>query len=283
MVVLAFRVDGHIEQVVGPAQTTVGETGCDAGGQVQRFAVPQKNESLIRQTVQQLPAITRGGVTVVRNPGSRKIGGLPPGLEMKQRPVAFVRFCSISGRPLLRWPAVPDAERYTVRLFGSAGEVWSAETSETSISYAGSQPLKPGEGYRWSVSCPAKDGESELVCKGYVEVAAEEQARHAAALEELGEEADEAMLALHVMWFIDREMFPAALEAAERLAEQDPTDAAYQRLLADLYGRLGQPEEAAAAKERAKSLAPPGSDESDEEAPPFAPDLLRKLLEFQKR
>jgi hypothetical protein len=282
-VVLAFRQDGHREQVRGPVKTTVGETGCEASDQVQPLTGPPKSEAVIRQTVQQMPAITRGGVTWVRNPGDTRIGGLPPGLIMKKPPVPFIRFCSTSSRPLLRWPAVPGVESYRFRLIGPEDQVWSTQTSETSVTYAGPEPLKPSEsGYLWEVSCPGEAGESKLVCKGCVKIPSEEEARHAAALQELGKDADEAILTLNVIWYLDHEMLPAALEAVERLAEKDNNEPAYHQKLAILYDRLGQPEKAKEAKQRAETLAPADTSENGEQTSPI-PDAIRKFLESQNQ
>jgi hypothetical protein len=282
-VVLAFRKDGRMERVIGPVQTIVGETGCEANDQVQPLAGATNSEAVIRQTVQQMPAITRGGVTWVRNPGDTRIGGLPPGLKMERPPLPFIRFCAAGSRPVLRWPAVPGVENYRFRLIGPEDKVWSTQTSDTSVTYAGPEPLKPSEsGYLWEVSCPGEAGESKLVCKGCVKIPSEEDVRHAAALKELSKDADEAVLTLSVIWFLDHEMLPAALDAVERLAEKDKDEPAYFRKLATLYDRLAQTEKAAEAKQRAEALAPADTDENDEQKSPI-PDAIRRLIESQKR
>ena len=282
-VVLAFRQDGHREQVTGPVQTIVGETGCEASDHVQPLTGSPNSEAVIRQTVQQMPAITRGGVTWVRNPGDTRIGGLPPGLKMERPPLPFIRFCSASSSPLLRWPAVPGVESYRFRLIGPEDKVWSTQTSETSVTYAGPESLKPSEsGYLWEVSCPGEAGESKLVCKGCVKIASEQDARHAAALEELCKDADETVLTLSVIWFLDHEMLPAALDVVERLAEKDKNEPVYYQQLATLYDRLGQTEKAKEAKQRAEALAPADSGENDEQPSPI-PDAIRRLIESGHR
>ena len=132
--------------------------------------------------------------------------------------------------------------RYEVKVYPVGEDSWSTNTPETLIAFGGPAPLEPGKTYYWSVKCPTEGAESRLVCKGVVRIATEQDARQASALRELSKDADEAVLALAAIWFVDREMLPEAKEIAERLVEKNPKEPAYHKMLAGLYGRLGQEE-----------------------------------------
>jgi hypothetical protein len=53
----------------------------------------------------------------------------------------------LDDKPLIRWNAVPNATRYTVRLREPSGVIWQTEVKQVEVRYSGTPVLQPGVGY----------------------------------------------------------------------------------------------------------------------------------------
>ncbi len=278
--VLAFRASGRLERIEGPAEVTVGEGGCSPEEHVQQLALAREGGRPVQAAVQQLPAVTRGGATIVRTrPGQPDPPpGLPPSLLGPPRawlePARQTLVLAV--RPVFDWQTLPDATCYELSVRDDSGELWSARVAEPPVEYGGPQPLGPGERYRWRVVATQTGGRaSRQLGEAHFTVAGGEQRALAEELLALATDSEPGYLALAALWFQQERMLVQAIRAARRLAELEPEKAEYHRLLAELYDRAGRPEQAGEARERLRALAPepPGDDPDTKRG-----DLLRRLF-----
>jgi hypothetical protein len=124
-----------------------------------------------------------------------------------------------------RWLPVEGAGRYLLLVRSEEGEdLWETETTETELAYAGPQPLRPGQRYRWQVTS-LQNGDVQFAASAWVRTLSAEQAESLTqlrkpALASSDRRAHDLMLA---MALDELQMPEAALPLFESLAAQAGT------------------------------------------------------------
>ena len=278
--VLAFRAEGRLERIAGPAEVTVGVGGCVPEELVQPRALARDGGRPVQAAVQQLPPVTRGGATIVRSrPGETgRPPDLPPGVLGLPRPwfEPVPQTIVLAVRPVFDWQTLPGATGYVVCVADEAGELWSTQVAQPPVEYGGTQPLEPGQRYTWWVRVSeGPDQPGRRWGEARFTVAGGEQRALAEELQAWTAESQPGYLALAALWFQQEQLVGEAIQAARRLAELDPEQAEYHRLLAQLYQRAGRSDRADAARQRVRAL----TDKSEEaETGTRREELLRRLL-----
>jgi hypothetical protein len=244
--VLAFRSTGRLERAKGPVEITTTESGCTPTESVQAVAGRQQPAGPIKNAVQSLPAVTRGGATIVRSKPSAA-----------SRPISPVhRATLLAARPTFAWTAVPDVTSYELSLRSDSGAVWSQCTEKTKLQYSGPTPLKDGRTYQWQVR--AVSGQpAKAICESSFSIADAQQRATAARLEELAAGPQGPYLPLAALWYQQQRMYDQAIMAAEKLVKLAPKQAEYHALLADVLDAAGRSEDSLKSRLRADELKPP--------------------------
>jgi hypothetical protein len=75
-----------------------------------------------------------------------------PTITSAVAPVPLAPVAAVADAPVLRWTAVPGADRYHVTLFDAGGRVrYEAQLGDTAAALPDSVTLVPGQAYLWSV------------------------------------------------------------------------------------------------------------------------------------
>lgn len=75
-----------------------------------------------------------------------------PAVTVSVAPAAIEPRGRVAGLDSMTWSSVPEASRYSVRLFDAKGDViWEGEPTDTTIAVPGTVRLTAGEKYFWSV------------------------------------------------------------------------------------------------------------------------------------
>ncbi len=176
----------------------------------------------------------------------------------------------LEDKPLLRWPSVPEASRYRVRVMAADEEIWLEEIRGIQIPYGGTA-LQPEVDYQLVVE--AVDGEetrqvyqlgfqrlNEAQTKAIETKVAQIQA------EDVGEEAKALMLVDYyseVGQENDPGLLMAAITTLETLVKQGNQTPVIRRMLGDLFVRTGMLRLAETRYQEALTLAK--SSKNDEE------------------
>jgi len=169
----------------------------------------------------------------------------------------------LSRNPILRWNAVPGAKSYRI-IVRSPKSSWSDVVTTTQTIYPDSAPeLQPGTDYKLIVETKDQSSSSEpglglgfsLLDRNEAKAVTEQEAR----INKLGlETGTTAFLIAHL--YASHEMNAEAIDRLEALAK-DFKAAAVERLLADLYMRVGLPRQAETCYLKSVNLS---KDEKDE-------------------
>lgn len=146
-------------------------------------------------------------------------------------------------RPKFAWTRVSGATSYVVTVYNRAEEaIWTANTSETSVSYPGDRPpLTPGE-YKWEVVARVGEritGNQALYdATAFTLVSEESAARINADLTKAQAAGEGAASLLYISALIEHRRFPQAAAELKRALEGAPQDQALWEMLMETYWEM---------------------------------------------
>ncbi len=121
-----------------------------------RVAVPQPVMHPFRRFARLAVPLTAAAILLVVFALPRRVEVVPPPHRGTSSPAATPMLVSpvgvVAEGSLLRWTAVPGADRYRIIVFDSNSEiVFGGETSDTMLALPDSATLEPGRTYLWMV------------------------------------------------------------------------------------------------------------------------------------
>lgn len=254
---LVFRADGHIERVAKPGTYQVKKTGCEPAEGVERVAMPEQKREVIGKLSKGSRGIVQGGVVLARAPAPPSSDDTDEDAETPFEPdwskISPRRDATLlAANPKFTWYAVPNAEKYTLKLYYLGNQVWTTEVKQSETTYDGEEPLTAAGTYWWEATATI-DGKSWPVCESSFRMASEHQCDEAAEIEKMLKTPDPISLAIAAMWYRQNDMTTEAVAANEQLAKLAPSAAVY-RELSELYYQLGRDQDGDAAAVKAEKL-----------------------------
>lgn len=239
---LRFAGDGHRETVSKAGEWQLASTGLQPQANVQVVASTNERGKPLGELMRALPEPQGGngrlgGVTVARS--GAEVG---PSVSPMDGEVV------LGGAPMLTWRPRPGVARYRVFLNSNGKKIWSGTVTETSAPIPAEQ-LQPGTRYDWQV-VDGRPGGGTIV-KATFTLAFPSQQAQARLLQEVAEEGVESR-AFAALTAESHRFYSLALGLYQKLAE-DTKDPVFYAALAELYGRAGRVEAAAAARSQAEA------------------------------
>jgi hypothetical protein len=244
---LVFLDDGRRERLKPRNRATVGAKGCAPTAAVERQEKDQVPPAQLT-SLRDLARSGRAGVNVLR--------GEKP--EKPQVVTPMYGTTILGDKPLLSWRPAEKADSYQVELWSGNGQrlLWRETTAAPRLAYPEKQPaLKPGTKYLWRVyALRGEDLDPRRVVDSKFMTTTKEEAQELAGLPRAAASADVAELLLAAATYEAHGVYEEALALYEKLAEKLPAEANVQVALAGYYERAGRPEQAKAAREKARKL-----------------------------
>lgn len=244
--VVSFR-NGNCERISDAAKATIKESGVEPASAAKPIKLPTKAKKFVGDSLAELEK-NAGGVTVTRSAGPAK----PPSIAVS--PILGSTILSTS--PTFSWPVTNDAKNYELVLKGARGEkrLWSIDTKENQVKYAGAEKLREDKEYRWEVFVTLATGKVESLCNGSFRIGTAETRDAATDLVELANDSEPPLVALAAIRLEELGLFAESIQQYERLVKLAPRRAEFPAALADLYDRAGRKDDATKARESAKKL-----------------------------
>jgi len=243
-VVIGFRGSGELQKIVAgktPRTVTITKRAVQPSEGVKRIVVDKIQPRVVGHSISQLPEIKPNGATVTRGPPAD-----PPYPTIT--PIADSAV--LDAKPQFSWPAVKDAQSYSVSVYQGRVRLWTAKTGDTSLRYAAAKPLEQGEEYRWRVMANTAEGATEA-CHAMFSVAFADEASGPG---EMVASEQPALVALAAASYEQLNLLSQAIAAYEWLAAQTPDAAPIHAALSELYERAGRGGQARKARQTAIDL-----------------------------
>lgn len=147
-------------------------------------------------------------------------------------------------RPKFAWTSVSEATRYVITVYDASEEpVWTANTSETSISYPNDRPpLAPGD-YKWEVTAQIGDritnNPALYDATAFTLVSEEGAARIASDLAKAQSDGVEGSAnLLYISELVEHKRLPQAAAELKRSLENAPQDETLWEMLMETYAQM---------------------------------------------
>ncbi len=239
--VVSFR-NGNCERISDVAKATIKESGVEPASAAKPVKLPTKAKKFVGDSLAELEK-NAGGVTVTRSAGPVK----PPSIAVSP----ILGSTVLTTTPTFSWPATKDAKNYELVLKGARGEkrLWSLDTKETQVNYAGAEKLREDKEYRWEVFVTL-----ESLWNGSFRIGTTEVREAAADLVELANDSEPPLVALAAIRLEELGLFAESIRQYERLVKLAPRRAEFPAALAELYDKAGRAADATKARELATQL-----------------------------
>jgi hypothetical protein len=251
---VVFLVSGQGERILPGKTVTVGKSGCSPPQSVEKFK--SKTTPAIRR-LHKLLTSERAGVGVARGPSL-----LRPPVEVIGWPIPESK--TLSQRPTFRWPALPGAIEYEVRVESVPDKeprlLWKETTKKTVLSYPSRHPpLALGSDVLWSVTAVLPEGKrKEVVPPSELTVASRLLRKTLADLTPLLESNHPEDWLLAALVYESRRLYTEAMPLYEKADARRPRQPNILEALRFYYDHTSQKDRATAVRKRLLELGDAG-------------------------
>jgi len=162
----------------------------------------------------------------------------------------------LDARPVFRWRAVAGADRYRVVVSGEGGELWQAESGDTSYGYPDDAPPLPrGASLLWRMQASSDRGPLQGEENGFRIKPAEESAAIRDQLERIEKGAGSAGPFLAGVYLSSQGLFLDAIARLEAVCRSRPGEPGPHEVLGQFYRTVGLMDQAAAQLQAALTLS----------------------------